>query len=147
MAQPKPPRDVPSIVTTHQQYLQDVDPKIRAGIQAMTELQSHNRVERSVLVSSLSVVPGKDKKDRDGNLVIENGQPAKWDDSFYVECQSMSGTVNIRVTEDIFKTLIVGNWYMAVGHIEVKSQFESSRMFETVKYTDFQPLFGVNEAS
>jgi hypothetical protein len=138
--------ETPAAVTTHQEFLQNVDPKIMQALQAMENLKSTNRVERAIQVKGMEVVPGKPKM-RDGAPVFDaDGNQEKWDDSYYVEAGSMEGTVQLRVKQDQFMSLKVGEWYVAVGRIQLKTPYEGNRVHEVISYEEFQPLLGLPAA-
>lgn len=139
--------ETPATVTTHQEFLQNIDPKIMQALEAMESLKSRNVIERAVQVKQMEVVPGKPKM-RDGVPQFdEHGNQESWDDSYYIELGSMEGTVNVRVKKEIFNKLVIGQWYMAVGRIQIKAPYEGNRMMEVINYEDFQPLLGLPKAS
>ena len=133
--------EVPAPVTPHAQFLQEVDPKIMAAMQAMEQLKGTNTISRAFKIQEKVVWVGKEKKDDNGNVVVGENGPEKWPDIFVLATSSEDGTVDVRVPKEQWDLLEVGSWYMAVGRVAIKTPYQGNSK-EVIEYSDFQPLYG-----
>ena len=143
MATKQATQETPETTVTHNEFTKDINPQILKAIEEMENLKSTNSITRAFKVKSKEKKFGNQKTDENKNpLFNQDGTPQMWADRFLVTSSSEDGKIDIKVSEEVFETIKVGAWYMAVGHIEIYTPYEGMPR-ETIKYDEFQPLMGV----
>lgn len=141
--QTETPKETPANTVTHNEFTKDINPQILKAIEDMEKLKSTNSITRAFKVKSKEKKFGNQKTDENKNpLFNQDGTPQKWNDRFLLTSSSEDGKIDIKVTEEIFETITVGAWYMAVGRVEIYTPYEGMPK-EIIKYDEFQPLMGV----
>ncbi|WP_434658492.1 hypothetical protein [Sulfurimonas sp. NW9] len=136
-------KETPEKVVTHEQMTKDINPQILKAIQELDSLKGTNVIQRAFKVKSKEIKKGNQKMDENKNpLFNQDGSPQMWADRYTLQTTSEDGKIDIKVTEEQFAQIDVGQWYMGVGHVEIYTPYEGMPK-EIIKYDDFQKLFGV----
>ena len=84
---------------------------------------NNDKFEQKIRITQLKVQPGKEKLDKDGNIILDSfGVPCKWDDRFYMTyvCVNGGGSHICSISQDLFVTLQEQVVYIAKGYVEYK---------------------------
>jgi hypothetical protein len=96
---------------------------IQSIIDERLKTRELNEVKLAFIVNDKSISQGKEKVDKDGNLIFDNstGEPLRWQDSYYVTIDFVGGSLAIRVKQDQFNTLEEGSRYVGLGLIGTRT--------------------------
>ena len=109
----------------------------------MLEASEINEVKLGGKVTSLKVVEGNQKKDREGNLLYDEqtGEPLTWNDSYYVEFAFQGGTNSFKVDQEIYKGLELNKRYQFVGRAFMKTPYGEGKPYLSIEPIRFDFLF------
>jgi hypothetical protein len=95
---------------------------IQSIIDERLKTRELNEVKLAFIVNDKSISPGKEKVDKDGNILHDhNGEPLRWQDSYYVTIDFVGGSLAIRVKQDQFNSLEEGSRYVGLGLIGTRT--------------------------
>jgi len=100
-----------------------------------------NEVRLGGRIAAINTFPGSEKKDRDGNPIINpDGSIAVWPDSHFVEFVFQGGKANFRVDPQTAATLAVGKRYSLLGHVALKTP-KDGKPYPVIELDSFDLLF------
>ena len=124
-------------VVTHDEFTES---KMQELIEARLRQRELNEVKLAFIVQDLKVVAGKEKLDKDGNIMIDpsTGEPLRWDDSYYADIDFVGGSLAIRVKREQFNQLEIGKRFVGYGTIGVRTINNFSSL--DVKFNRFEAI-------
>jgi len=136
MSKPTETKDRPKVVTQDEFN----ESKIQEIIDARLRLVEKNDVQLAFIVQDLRVVAGKERLDKDGNIMVDpsTGEPLRWDDSYYADIDFVGGSLAIRVKREQFNQLIVGKRFLGYGTIGTRTVNNFSSL--DVKFNRFESI-------
>lgn len=102
--------------------------------------QNNDFFEQKIKVIKTKKVDGKEKLDKDGNLVLnEFGEPMRWDDSYYLTYVALNsgGEHTARITQAQYLELTENEVYFARGKIEYRLYKDSYNSVPTIVFDKF----------
>jgi hypothetical protein len=83
------------------------------------QLSQQNAIRLGVVVSDKRVIQGGDKKDKDGNLMVDNntGEPLRYPDTYKVSLSFMGGELENDITHEQYQQLKINCTYSARGRL------------------------------
>ncbi|NPA59780.1 MAG: hypothetical protein GXO30_04870 [Epsilonproteobacteria bacterium] len=133
----KPTDKQPPKVVTHDEFTES---KMQELIEARLRQRELNEVKLAFIIQDLKVVAGKEKLDKDGNIMIDpsTGEPLRWDDSYYADIDFVGGSLAIRVKREQFNQLEIGKRFVGYGTIGVRTINNFSSL--DVKFNRFEAI-------
>ncbi|MDD6055054.1 MAG: hypothetical protein PUB96_00680 [Helicobacteraceae bacterium] len=101
---------------------------------------NNDKFEQKIRITQLKVQPGKEKLDKDGNIILDSfGVPCKWDDRFYMTyvCVNGGGSHICSISQDLFVTLQEQVVYIAKGYVEYKIYGDNYNSTPVVVFNKF----------
>lgn len=104
--------------------------------------QSNDLFEQKIKVISTRLKEGGEKKDKDGNILVNDfGEPEKWDNSYYLTYVALNsgGEHTTRITQQQYLDLNINEVYIAKGKIDYRIYKDSYNSVPTIVFNEFIP--------
>ena len=138
MSKPETKQPKPNKVVTQDEF---VEANVEDIVMQKLSLLEKNEVLLAVTVDDMRILPGKEKFDKDGNIMInpQTGEPERWADSHYVDISFKGGALAIRVKPEEYQQLEIGKKYLGRGNISTRANSAGFSQLD-VKFHRFEKL-------
>ncbi|AQW85537.1 hypothetical protein CPIN18020_0293 [Campylobacter pinnipediorum subsp. caledonicus] len=104
--------------------------------------QNNDLFEQKIKVTGLKLQEGKEKIDKDGNILTDEfGEPQKWDNTYRLSYVSLNsgGEHSTRITQEQYLNLKLDEVYIASGSIKYVLYKDTYNTTPTVVFEKFTP--------
>lgn len=102
--------------------------------------QNQDQFSQKIKVLKLKHQPGNERKDKDGNVLVnEFGEPVRWDDSYHLTYVALNsgGEHTTRITQSQYLSLKENEIYIASGKVDYRLYKDSFNSVPVVVFNSF----------